>query len=100
MPNKLRLYLTPKAEDDLEEIYFYTLNEWGFDQADLYQDIISAGMMALKLHPEVGKLFQTKNGAYRTLSIKKHIIYYTLEDKQIIVVRILHGSMDRERWID
>ena len=100
MPNKLRLHLTPQAEDDLESIYHYTTMEWGIEQADLYQSVLYAGMIELLSQPAIGKLYKTKTQDYRTLAIKKHLIYYRQEDVRIVVVRILHGSVDRERWIE
>ena len=33
-----KLLLSPANEKDLEEIYLYTFEEWGINQADKYQD--------------------------------------------------------------
>jgi len=34
----LKLKLTPRAVNDLEEIYNYTFANWGIHQAEKYQD--------------------------------------------------------------
>jgi len=33
-----KLFLSPKAEDDLEEIFTYTYLNWGLRKAENYQD--------------------------------------------------------------
>jgi toxin ParE1/3/4 len=50
----LTLSLTPKAESDLVEIWVYTCDEWGLDQAGTYLDQLEEGMKQLIHHPSLG----------------------------------------------
>lgn len=99
MHKKLQLYITPKAFEDLELIYEYTFLRWGTDQAEIYQDTLFNVISELLIHPIIGKIYETETLSYRTLVFQKHIIYYRQEELRIVIVRILHSSMDRDKWI-
>ncbi len=85
--------LTPKAEQDLEAIWIYSLEQWGKHKADSYIDsIVSAfgdlatsSIMAISCdHIRVG---------YRFCREGKHISYFKAADYGIAIVRILHERM-------
>ena len=46
MANKRIYRLSPLAEQDLEDIWLYTLREWSADQADRYYHSIISAMKA------------------------------------------------------
>ena len=100
MPSSLQLYLTPKAEEDFELIYYYSYSEWGLEQAEIYQNTLFLGMKQLELYPQMGSTYVNAKAEYRTLVIKKHIVFYRVEASRIVVVRIIHGSMDRKKWMN
>lgn len=100
MSNRVGIYFTPKAEEDLERIYKYSYLTWGLEQAERYQDDLYFAINEIEHSPEIGKLYFGKNEVYQTLVVRKHIVYYKQKEDKIIVIRILHGSMDRERWME
>ncbi len=48
-------FLRPKAREDLEDIWFYTHENWGEDQADSYIHDLDSGFRALAVKPEKGR---------------------------------------------
>lgn len=86
--------LSEAADKDLEDIFDYTLNHFGFDQAEKYLLEIEEVFQILVLHPESGKARnEIKEGLY-SFPKDNHIIFYRVLDKYIRIVRILHGSRD------
>lgn len=90
----LQLRVTPKAESDLIGIWLYTCDEWGIDQADNYLDELEEGMQQLIHHPSLGADYTHVLPGYRRLQIEHHAVFYKLVESELLVVRVLHESMD------
>lgn len=91
--------LTPAAERDLETIWNYTANQWGFEQANLYIDALTAAFAKLAQAPEHAPSCQHIRPGYRRWSIERHVIYLRKTEYGIAVVRVLHNRMDVLRYI-
>ncbi len=86
--------LSEAADKDLEDIFDYTLDHFGFDQAEKYLLEIEEVFQILAVHPESGKTRnEIKEGLY-SFPKDNHIIFYRILDKYIRIVRVLHGSRD------
>lgn len=97
----LKLSVTPKAESDLIDIWVYTCEEWGADQADKYLDQLEAGMRQLINHPSLGANYAHVFPGYRRLQVEHHAVFYQVLESEVLVVRILHEDMDApERLLD
>lgn len=95
------LSLTPKAESDLIDIWVYTCEEWGADQADDYLDQLEAGMMPLIHHPLLGTDYAHVLPGHRRLQVEHHAVFYRVLEAEVLVVRVLHEYMDApERLLD
>ena len=57
MPN---LLLAPQAIQDLEEIFEYTLETWGFNQAEKYHDELFEAIVRITENPRVGSTYYFK----------------------------------------
>jgi len=90
----LRLKLSPKAINDLEEIYEYTIANWGIRQAEKYQDELFEWMSRVTENPHIGSQYYFSKGSYRKSQINKHLIFYRIKDDELVVVRVLHERMD------
>ena len=90
----LKIKIKPEAENDLGKIFEYTTTNWSVDQADRYQDDLFAGMKLIATQEQIGKEYPYAERTYRKLHIKRHLIFYRIEDKTCIIIRILHDSMD------
>lgn len=86
--------LSEAADKDLEDIFDYTLNHFGFDQAEKYLLAIEEVFQILILYPESGKTRnEIKKGLY-SFTKDKHVIFYRILENRIYIVRVLHGSRD------
>lgn len=89
------LYILSEAADkDLEDIFDYTIEHFGFEQAEKYLLEIEKIFNDIYLHPKSGKTRnEIKKGLY-SFPKDNHIIFYRISDKHIYIVRVLHGSRD------
>ncbi len=94
-----RVNLRPKALQDLEDIWHYTLDTWGEEQADQYILDLNDGFESLAIHPEKGRACDDIRAGYRKYDIGRHIVFYRQTAKGIEIVRILHPRMDPERHL-
>ena len=90
----LSLSITPKAESDLTDIWPYTCDQWGVDQADHYLDQLAEGMNQLITHPLLGVDYTHVLTGYRRLQVEHHSVYYRVFASEVLVVRVLHEEMD------
>lgn len=93
---KIRLAL--RAERDLEDIWMYTISEWGEDQADKYIGLIEKGFSQLLDHPYLGKERPDIKEGYRALQVQKHLIVYRVGEDVIDIVGIPHIRMDVQQY--
>ena len=90
--------LRPKAEQDLERIWHYTLDTWGDQQADTYIRQLNERFHMLADDPGIGRDCEYIRPAYRKYAVGQHVIFYrAVSDDAIEIVRILHERMDVER---
>jgi toxin ParE1/3/4 len=92
--------ISPKAEEDLEQIYEYTADRWGLSQAEKYQDLLFDAFTRISSHNLIGKAFKTTAYDYRQVHIGRHLIFYRYDVEYIIVVRVLHDKMDIAKHVD
>ena len=85
--------LTPKASQDLENIWHYGYHHFGEAQADRYINQISDIFQVMSDHnigtprPELGEYICA-------LPIERHMIYFLQTDTEIIIIRILSQLQD------
>ena len=92
----LILKLSPQAIKDLEDIFAFTLINWGIDQAEKYQDELYTIMETVSESPMIGSVYYFKGGNYRKINVNRHILFYTHNDKECVIMRVLHERMDFE----
>ena len=97
----VKLSVTPKAESDLIEIWLYTCEQWGVEQADKYLHRLEAGMKQLIHYPSLGTNYAHVLPGYRRLQVERHAVFYQALEQEVFVVRVLHEDMDApERLLD
>ena len=67
--------LSRRAEEDLEEIWLYTLEGWSKEQADRYLNLIFDEMEFLTANPKAGQDFDRIRKNYRYSKVKSHLIF-------------------------
>ncbi|MGM0423010.1 MAG: type II toxin-antitoxin system RelE/ParE family toxin [Pseudomonadota bacterium] len=91
--------LSQKAVQDLYEIGQYTQEHWGKDQRIAYFDRMNRAFSRLAKTPERGRSAQHIRAGYHCYPVEKHIIFYQIKDDTILIIRILHQSMDLPRHL-
>lgn len=90
--------ITPLAEADLEEIWFYTYKKWDVKQADSYQNSIVSVFRGLAEGVNTGRAVEVREGYFKYV-IGSHLVFYTQSDEHIKIIRILHQRMDIEEYL-
>ncbi|QYH19624.1 type II toxin-antitoxin system RelE/ParE family toxin [Corynebacterium aquatimens] len=85
--------LKEEAVQDLREIWTYSADNWGADQADNYIRAIEGTIREVAKNPEKGKSTPLLPG-FNWLSVRRHVIFYGQDEEGVVIVRILHQRMD------
>lgn len=90
--------ISKKAGQDLENIWFYTLEKWSLDQADHYVSLLIDEIEYLAKNPLGGKDYSEIRKGYWRSKMKSHFIFYRISEleKKIEIIRILHQKMNIE----
>jgi toxin ParE1/3/4 len=88
------LILSPKAENDFADIFQYSLETWGEEQAYDYRDVIDKALLTIQDNPQIGHGRPEISAQYRIFPAGQHVIVYRVTTRAVLVSRILHGRMD------
>ncbi len=91
--------LTPRAKADVEDIWDYTADGWGLDQAETYTRQLWSDIAAVADRPSLGRECSEVRRGYRKYPSGSHVLFYRLTTDGIDIVRILHERMDYEHHI-
>ena len=90
--------LTVKALDDLKSIGRYTGLNWGREQRNKYLSMLDSSFHAIADQPGIGTRCDDIRHGYRKYHVGRHLIFYREGKQQIEIIRILHDSMDVDRY--
>ncbi|MEP1945498.1 MAG: type II toxin-antitoxin system RelE/ParE family toxin [Lentilitoribacter sp.] len=85
--------LSPLAEIDLEEIWFYSFQTWSLAQADSYHRELVTTFEGLAAGTKRGQGLNVRPD-YLKCPVGSHMIYFRDRDDQIEVIRVLHQRQD------
>lgn len=86
-------HLSPKAREDLEEIWAHSHSQWGTDRAENYIDSLTTALEQLAEAPMLGEDCSSIRFGYRRFPVQRHVIYYRKFEFGIEVIRVLHVRM-------
>ncbi|MDI9409189.1 MAG: type II toxin-antitoxin system RelE/ParE family toxin [Candidatus Pacebacteria bacterium] len=106
------LLFTPEADQEIDDIYDYSIVHWGVNGYIRYQDLLNRAFELIALNPEAPFVLKFPNlsAAIRglplwlvpqpdkSLRVKNppHIIYYRIvDDSTVEILRIFHKGMNR-----
>ncbi|MCH7936905.1 MAG: type II toxin-antitoxin system RelE/ParE family toxin [Proteobacteria bacterium] len=89
--------LSNKADADLGDIYTYSWRTFGEARADTYFLELRDCLEMLAGSPRLGHAADLILPGLRRHTHASHVVFYTIEENAIFVVRVLHRSMDSER---
>ncbi|MSP77141.1 MAG: type II toxin-antitoxin system RelE/ParE family toxin [Rhodospirillaceae bacterium] len=94
-----RFVLSPRAQADIDEIWNYTVERWGVEQAELYVRQLGSAVEAIAQDPKRGRPCDEIRKGYRRYPSGSHVVFYRVMTKEVIVVRVLHQRMDFNRHV-
>ena len=89
------------AEEDLRDIVSYIAADRP-SAAERLADRIEKDLQLLARNPRLGRIPEEEEllrSGYRYLVVENYLIFYTLEEKTILVHRILHGARDYQNLL-
>jgi toxin ParE1/3/4 len=89
-----RLVLTEIARADLAKIRRYSTRRWGPDQTTKYMDALRETMKGLVRGTVVTRTRDDLTTAIQMTSSGRHSIFFEADESRILIVRVLHDSMD------
>ncbi|QFS89854.1 Toxin ParE1 [Mycobacterium sp. THAF192] len=95
-----RYLLSPAAQADLEQIWAFSVDRWGRDQAEKYLREIQRGIDRVADNPMIGRVCDEVRSGYRRHPDGSHVLFYRVEGNMIDVVRILHKRMEMDLHLD
>ncbi|HZK33554.1 MAG TPA: type II toxin-antitoxin system RelE/ParE family toxin [Tissierellaceae bacterium] len=105
MENNYTVKMTPKAADDLENIYRYISEElFATSAATNILERIEKEIMRLKEFPFSCNYLADeylRNKGYRKLIVDNYIVFYLIEKEveQVIIMRVLYGKQKYENLL-
>ncbi len=89
------------AKRDLTGIWAFTAARWSETQADKYLASLRAGCEKLARNPNLGRKYSGVAARYLGYKQGRHVIVFrSVAPGEILIVRILHGSMNFGNWIE
>ena len=87
--------LTHAAKNDLRGIARFTEERWGRVQRRYYLKGLDEAFVMLANSPKLGNACDQIEPGLRKYPFQSHVIFYDLlSNNQILVIRVLHKSMD------
>jgi len=100
LPTSKRLRISDPARADLTAIGKYSEREWGIAQKKKYLDCIKQCLKSLAQNPALGMHRDDIHQGLRSHPVERHLIFYRESVNEIVIIRVLHQSMDVERHVD
>lgn len=89
---------SPAAEADISEIWDYSADRWGLDQADSYINEIRDACYALAQGTKRGRPADALPDFQKYLC-GSHVVYFLDYANRLDIIRILHQRQDAERHL-
>jgi toxin ParE1/3/4 len=90
--------VAPQASADLNNIWYYVAKESGsIEIADQLLDSITERFFLLAGYPYLGRPRNDDLGiGLRSFPVGEYVIVYLVEDKDVLILRVVHGRQDLE----
>jgi toxin ParE1/3/4 len=91
--------LSKAAATDIEDIFEYGFFRFGSEQAKNYIEAMEQHFLLLSDNVGLGREAEELTDGLRRFSYGSHVIFYITIPHGILVVRVLHQSMDFEQHL-
>ena len=89
--------LSTEASEDLDAILDYSILNFGLDVMIDYHSTLEDCFKSIEENPKLGINIEYIQKDYLYFKHRSHLIFYKINEKGILIVRILHKSMDVSR---
>ena len=98
----MALYIiSEEALKDIDNIWLYTAENWSFEQADRYFNLILDEIEYISENFEAGRDIGRIRKGYRYSKVKSHLIFYKKSKSgKIEIIRVLYEKMDIENRLN
>ncbi|MBT8447558.1 MAG: type II toxin-antitoxin system RelE/ParE family toxin [Gammaproteobacteria bacterium] len=86
------------AVSDLEEIWVYTGQRWGVEQAERYLESLFVCFEDLAGNPQLGRQRDEVKAGYRGFPQGRHVVFYLIVPTGIEVIAVVHQNADVDRY--
>lgn len=91
---------TKRADQDFEDIAWYTAKIWGERQSLVYKRDLQRSVKTAAQFPDLGWRYISGSGIeFRRYNVGRHVLFYQQADEGILIVRVLHQSMDFDQHL-
>lgn len=91
--------LSGKASADVDDIYEYTIVNFGIEQARMYLHGLVDCFDALAENPLGGRAADELASELRRYEYQSHVVFFREMEQYTFIVRVLHKSMDFARHV-
>lgn len=85
---------------ELEDIYSYSILQFGIEQAQKYINGLHHSIMLLADNPRLGReCYFLEDDMARRHEYERHVIYYDITESGILILHILGSSQDPARHL-
>ena len=88
--------LTHRALKDLYQIENYSQQQWGTRRAASYMEALYDGFDHIATFPKTSQTRQERAQPFDMQRIEQHMVIYTIKEKQVIILTVLHASQNIE----
>jgi len=99
MPKNKTFQLRPKADDDLENIYEYSYQEFRSARAENYINDLDDAFHTLADKPGSGNDYGHIRPGLKAYRVVSHVIFFRPSVNGVTILRALHKSMDFGRHL-
>lgn len=95
----MRLELTDHATEDLRSISRYTSRQWGSDQENRYLRDLYLKFNEITTDPARWRFRNDLFPQCQVANFGRHVILFICRNELLVIVRVLHSSMDFKNHI-
>ncbi len=89
-----RYRLTPRALNDLDDIWRFSAYTWSIDQADRYIDNLVSIFETIATMPALAHERKEFAPPVRIHALERHLIVYRIDADRVVVLRVLGAKQD------
>ncbi|MBS1584517.1 MAG: type II toxin-antitoxin system RelE/ParE family toxin [Bacteroidetes bacterium] len=99
MVSCLNIYYLKRRIKTWKNIFEYTAERFGLDQAIKYLEDFDFLFALLCDNKELGREGNEIKQGVRSINKESHIVFYRIDRGRLVIIRVLHASMDMPNFL-